>query len=290
MDVCLRGGLLGLCGEGLSWTAPHDASAAETAASPSTTATSRAVLSRLAGIPTFCIVDGATGVPYMIFDGQASATGYFFLSFRVASEALNDAREKDAKGRAIWEAAQIVVVPLPVALQLALTRRQRVAVNGGGAAEGVQFKTFADIVPSEEGVEDAKSRANTFGQNSEKWSQKGRVPLFYVEGLALPPSSKESAGMEPRYFNAADLEREWRAQHPGSDGSTIPPVQVVEFVDLFRTAVAKNDWSTLANVAIMPVQESNQVAVELMKKQKASASAAVSYNFDKVFLVGSSKS
>jgi hypothetical protein len=276
--------------------------------------TGKEILSRLAGIPTFCIVDGTTGVPYMIYDGSsASATGYFFLSFQVAKGVLRDARDKDPLGKDVWEAATITVVPLSVALQMTLSKRQRRAVNGGGGNETrsnnagddrpqpqQQYNTFADIIPSEEGVADAKALPKSLGQNPDKWSQKGRVPLFYIEGLALPSSSSSTsklAGMEPRYFNVQDLVREWQTQNLSDDGTTTtipPPIKVVELIELYRAAATKNDWSTLANIVIMPVQESNKVAVELMRAQRASSSSSSGgmippYSIDKVFLVGSSK-
>lgn len=288
LDISTRGGLLGLLTVMgfMSGSVPQNA-LASVDGTASATSTGRDILSRLAGIPTFCIVDGNTGVPYMIFDGQAPiATGYFFLSLQVALGVLQDARDKDPNGKDVWEAARITVVPLSVAVQMTLSKKQRTAVNGG-SSEGTQFDTFADIIPSEEGVADAKAIAKGLGQNPDKWSQKGRVPLFYMDGLTLPPSSK-FAGMEPRYFNVHDLVQEWKNQNPGS--TTQPPILAVECIGLFRSAVIKNDWSALANVAIMPVQESNQAAVELMKAQRDSSSGlTIPYNFDKVFLVGSSK-
>jgi hypothetical protein len=290
LDVSSRGGMLGLLTAGvMPWSVvpPNAMAAGDGAFEAASAISSRDILSRLTGIPTFCIVDGDTGVPYMIFDGQSIATGYFFLSFQVASGVLQDARDKDPKGRAVWDTARITVVPLSVALQVALSKRLRTAVNGGATSEGVQFKTYSDIVPSEEGVADAKAVAKALGQNPEKWSQKGRVPLFYMEGLTLPSSSSRFAGMEPRYFNMEDLVQEWNRQNPGNIKS--PPIQVVEFIELFRVAVTKNDWSALANIAIMPVQESNKVAVELMKAQRASG-VVMPYSLDKAFLVGSSKS
>ena len=264
--------------------ASGDGTVSSAATTASSSSNSRDILSRLAGIPTFCIVNGNTGVPYMIFDGQTIATGYFFLSFEVASSALQDAREKDPNGRDVWDEARITVVPLSVALQMTLSKRQRKAVNGG-TFHGIQFNTFADIIPSEEGVKDAKAIAKALGLNAEKWSQKGRVPLFYMDKLTLPSSSK-FAGMEPRYFNVKDLVEEWTTQNPGSKMQ--PPIMVTECIELYRAAVAKNDWSALADIAVMPVQESNKVAVELMKAQRASG-VTIPYSFDKVFLVGSSK-
>ena len=243
------------------------------AADTTTASAASDMLLRLRSIPTFCIVD-PNGVPFMIFDPQqASATGYFFLSFQVASDALNDARQKDTNAGAsqVWSQAQIIVVPLAVALQLTLRKSQRDAVNNE-----LKFNTFNDIVPSSEGVEDAKNTKES--GNPDKWEQKGRVPLFYIDGLKL------ADGREPRYFNKEDLLKEWSRQN--SDGAP-PTIQLVEMVDLYRNALLKNDLGKVANIAILPVKETNQVASELMKSNKASSN--VSYDFKKVYLVGSSK-
>lgn len=254
---------------GISTLAPTGASAEETAVAG---ASASDVLLRLRSIPTFCLVN-EEGIPFMIFDGQASATGYFFLSFQVAAQALEDARNKDkAEGAtAVWSKAKIIVVPLAVALQLTLRKTQREAINNG-----IKFNTYNDIVPSAEGVEDAKRVESK--SNPAKWEQKGRVPLFYIGGMTL------SDGREPRYFNRADLVREWFAQNPGT-GSTVPPVNVVEFVDLYRMALSGNNLKKISNLAIMPVQETNQLASKLLKSSEGGPPPK--YDFNKVFLVGS---
>jgi hypothetical protein len=111
--------------------------------SSSAPATANAILSRLGSIPTFVLVQGDTGIPFMIFNGERSATGYFFLSYNIAEQALRDAREKDkATGGGsstavnIWDTAQVRVVPLSIAMQLALSSQQRVAANNDKAVEG----------------------------------------------------------------------------------------------------------------------------------------------------------
>lgn len=93
------------------------------AADDTTSSSASDILLRLRAIPTFCIVN-EDGVSFMIFDGQASATGYFFLNFQVANQALKDARQKDTNAGAVelWSDAKIIVVPLAVALQLALRK------------------------------------------------------------------------------------------------------------------------------------------------------------------------
>ena len=64
-------------------------------------------------------------------------------------------------------------------------------------------------------------------------------------------------------------------------------IQLVEMIDLYRNALARNDLTKIANLAIVPVAETNQVASELLKSSTTSPSP--SYNFNKVYLVGSSK-
>jgi hypothetical protein len=110
--------------------------------SPTTTTTTAAdILKSLGSIPTFVLVEGDSGVPFMIFNGENAATGYFFLSYNIAEQALRDAREKDKQqsgGAAndVWNAAQVRVVPLSIAMQLALSSQQRAAVNEEKGVKG----------------------------------------------------------------------------------------------------------------------------------------------------------
>jgi hypothetical protein len=116
-------------------------------------------------------------------------------------------------------------------------------------------------------------------QNPAKWEAKGRVPLFYVNGLTL------GDGREPRYFNQRDLRKEWERQHPGTPP---PSIEIVEMFNLFRMAVKSGgDLSGISNLAIMPVQESQQVASKLLKS--SDGGPLPNYNFSKVFLVGLAK-
>jgi len=240
------------------------------------------ILLRLKSIPTFCIVD-PNGVPFMIFDGQASATGYFFLSFDIAAQALGDAKRKDTNvgATAIWDEARIIVVPLAVALQLSLRKSQRVAVNNG-----IRFNTYGDIVPSQEGVDDAKAldASPVVSSLSNKWEQKGRVPLFFIPDLKL------ENGRQPRYFNQKDLLKEWYRQHSNQSTTPPPKIQIVEMVDLYRSSLmGKNlDLDLIENIVIMPVVESNQVASQLLQRQPKD-DPLPKYDYNKVYLVGSAQ-
>lgn len=272
LQTATLGSLMASLGLGM----PSPAMAAAAAADVSSTE----ILLRLRSIPAFCLVN-PDGVPFMIFDGQASATGYFFLSFQVAAQALQDARQKDNNegAAAIWAQTKIIVVPLAIALQLVLRKTQREAVNNG-----VKFNTFNDLVASSEGVDDAQtvekegggSILDIRGGNPEKWTQKGRIPLFYMNGLTL------ADGREPRYFNQVDLLKEWKRQHPDD---APPSIQLVELVELYRNALGGKNGGLdkVSNLAIMPVQETNQVAAKLLK---TSEGPPPNYSFDKVYLVG----
>ena len=250
------------------------ANAAEEEAGTSTV--KNEVLLRLKDIPTFCIVN-SDGIPLMIFDGQASATGYFFLSFNVAKTVLDDARSKDKSKDAQdkWADATIISLPLTVALQLGLRKVQRKAVNNG-----ILFNTYNDIVPSEEGVEDAKRIDR---KNPDRWIQKGRVPIFYVEGLTV-----DEGKYSPRYFNVADLQSEWKKQYPDKDLSD-NDIQIVEMVDFFRSSLSSSNngsnIDSLQNIKFVPVVDSQKVASELQKK----TSSTIKYNLKEVYLVQSAK-
>eukprot|EP00588_Corethron_pennatum_P034568 CAMPEP_0194342864 /NCGR_PEP_ID=MMETSP0171-20130528/94189_1 /TAXON_ID=218684 /ORGANISM="Corethron pennatum, Strain L29A3" /LENGTH=316 /DNA_ID=CAMNT_0039108785 /DNA_START=59 /DNA_END=1010 /DNA_ORIENTATION=- len=217
------------------------------------------------------------GVPFLIFDGQAAsatATGYFFLSFSSAVQALQGARREDAKG--VWSNAKIIIVPLGVSLQLSLSETQREAINNG-----IAFNALSKIIVSSEGIQNAKQVELDNGNNPEKWSQIEKVPLFYIDGLKL------SDGREPRYFNQLDLWREWDRQHPvilydqQQSSRQRPRTQIVDMLDLYRTAFDNVDaFDKIANLALVPVEETVLVGKELMK-----ISIPPNYNVKQGYLV-----
>ncbi|KAG7351655.1 hypothetical protein IV203_007703 [Nitzschia inconspicua] len=222
------------------------------------------VLKSLGTIPTFVLVQGDTGVPFMIFNGENGATGYFFLSYNIAEQALRDAREKDKQNGAanIWNAAQIRVVPLSIAMQLALSTKQRTAVN---EEKGKRYQ--AQHVWRHCGLGRGKHRCEATRHGTKQ------QPLQVEQHQRQSPSAeyKKQALLETGVENAA---------------LSNDKIKVVEMMNLFRSASRKNDWTTLQNVTIMPVKESNQVAVKIIKEMTPGSSP---YNFDKVFLVSSSK-
>ena len=246
---------------------------AANAAEEGAAASANEIFLRLKNIPTFAIVNN-DGIPLMIFDGQASATGYFFLSFNVAKTVLEDARSKDKSKDAAdkWSDATIITIPLTVALQLGLRKVQRRAIN----TDDIKFNTYNDIVPSEEAVDDAKS-IDSKSQNIEKWTTKGRVPIFYINDKEFTVD-----GMYPRFFNLIDLKTEWNKQFPNKE---LPKVEIIEMVELFRIATSpKGSLDTIQNIKFIPVQETKKVASELQK-----TTSSIKYNFKDVYLVQSAK-
>ena len=130
-------------------------------------------------------------------------------------------------------------------------------------------------------MQDAKQVELDNGNDPEKWSRIGKVPLFYIDGLKL------SDGREPRYFNQLDLWREWDRQHPAipedrqRSSRLRPRTQIVDMLDLYRTAFENADAvDNMANLALVPVEETVQVGKELMK-----TSIPPNYNVKQGYLV-----
>ena len=85
------------------------------------------LLLRLKSIPTFCLVD-PQGAAYMVFkNDQAVAVGYAFTTFPGALAVLSDA-QRNAKEKGYfdtWKDATITVIPLDIAVRLALKKKTR---------------------------------------------------------------------------------------------------------------------------------------------------------------------
>jgi hypothetical protein len=251
-------------------------------------ATKQEILSKLAGIPTFCLVNGPgsgnEGVPFDIYNTQtATATGYFFMSYDTALKALKTASDLDAsRGDGnIWTTARVKVVPLSVAIQLSLSKRRRVAVNEEKGVAGIQVDTIHNLVPSDDGNSDAQTLDTSRAKNAKKWETKGRVPLFYIPEPRLNKSYY--------YFNTNALVIDYKRKHQSDDPSMafIPEIQVTELIDVFRKAQLMNDWESLRDFVetIQPSQDAREAAIKLLKEEATSKGATAPYNFDKVFLV-----
>eukprot|EP00536_Pseudo-nitzschia_multiseries_P003921 jgi/Psemu1/284731/fgenesh1_pg.62_\ len=269
-----------------------DAAAAAAAVAPAIT--KEEIFSKLSRIPTFTLVNGpgsgsnVEGVPFEIYNkDSATATGFFFLSYQTAQEALKAASSLDsAQGDGnIWMTAKIKVVPLSVALQLSLTRRRRVAVNEEKGVNGIQVDTVHNLIPSDAGNADAQTLDTKRKQNAKKWETKGRVPLFSI------PEGKE--GRRKYYFETTDLIADYKVNHARDDPSMafIPEIELNELGYFFRQAVQSNDLGVLKDFAdtIQTLPDAREAAIKLLQEEAASKTPVAPYNFDKTFLVLSAK-
>ena len=258
---------------------------------------------RLHAIPTFAIVDG-NGVPFHTYDKDtAGGLGYFFTSYRSAEFVLDDAKVAFAKAKAeersnnnvdkkgegdeekvdvnegavpdSWGQARIVFIPLDVAMQLSVKKgTSSIAQNG----QGKSFNTYYQVIPSQE-----EQNAALRIEDGPRYRERGRVPLFYIDGLQIPSkdddnsiknnndeggSSSSSSSMmtmmNPVYLHVQDLKDEWQRQHPSNDDSSssssiatnLPPIKVRELNETFRAMIrpgGKDD--SLTNIIFIPSSE-----------------------------------
>lgn len=291
---------------------PQQACAAESSAAETATETkmnSYKILRKMRSVPTFCLVT-QEGIPFMVLeDDKTTASGYFFLSYETASGNLRSARQKEQQDKGqisnVCADAKIIIVPLGVALQLALSQNQsREVVNlnnsisNNNEGPSLLLSTHHEIIVSTEGRDDANEVENrsvadvatTTGGTNNTNNSKERVPLFYLEGLTL------ANGKEPRYFNELDLWHEWNRQHPHQPR---PPTHLVELLELYGTALTLDDntsnnsnttnahnntaaaFARVANVTLMPVADTVQVGKDLMK-----TAIPPNYNFQQLYLLG----
>lgn len=239
---------------------------------------------RLRAVPTFAIVDGE-GVPFLTYDkDSAGGFGYFFTSYTSAEYVLDDAQKAFAKAKAeaaankeaagdgggapagsigedgsgevpdAWGRARIVSLPLDVVMQLSVKKTRSIAQNG----KGKEFSTFYSIIP-----ETADLSAALRIENGQRYAERGRCPLFYVDGLTLPPATAaEDAGaggvaeMDPVYFRIQDLKAEWQRQYPGTD---LPTIKVRELNETFRAMIRPGGGrpdESVRNLVFVPIPES----------------------------------
>lgn len=253
---------------------------------------------RLRQVPVFAIVDGE-GTPFHTYDREtAGGNGYFFTSYAAAEYVLGDAKKAFAKAKDeaaknkgkddwsrsegslgedgsgevpdSWGQARIVSLPLDVVMQLIVKKTRSVAQNG----KGKEFSTFYQVIPDA-----ADQSAALRIENSPRYSERGRVPLFYVDGLTLAASSTAAAEeggegggppeeMAPVYFRTQDLRAEWERQHPGTD---LPAVKVRELNETFLTLIRPGSGKlgeSVKNVVFVPNPESVEKAKTLGRGYK----------------------
>jgi len=261
----------------------------------------------------------ANGYFFLSFEAAAQALQLARQQAQVRIQVQDDGTYNNVAndgGVSVSSTAKIIIVPLGVALQQSLSKNiQREVINSNNNGSKINNSVVTTLLPTHnhlivslEGMEDAKrvemefinrgginnlynnqnnylhknNLNNDYENNNNnkidnkspsRWDRKETIPLFYMDGLTL------SDGKEPRYFNQDDLLEEFTDQHPGKE---LPPTQLVELVDLYRTALDESRLDEVANLALVPVAETVQVGKELMK-----TSIPPNYNFKQMYLVDS---
>ena len=125
-----------------------------------------------------------------------------------------------------WGQARIVTVPLDIAMQLSVKKTQSVAQN----AKGKTFSTYYQVIPATEDL-NAALRIDS----GQRFKERGRVPLFFVDGLTLPSNEEGLDRVTPVYFILKDLVKEWKKQYP--EATDLPKIQVRELNETFRAMI-----------------------------------------------------
>jgi len=216
----------------------------------------------------------------------------FFLTKDFALQALESARKSDPAQGAdeIWSKAQIKVVPMSIALQLALGKRRRTTINKEQGVEGIQVDTIHLLIPSDIGNRDAARLDTQRNNNAKKWEQKGRVPLFHIQEKSV---ANGKLGRSYYSFETKDLINDYKIRNNDPSLLDFPPIQIDQLiynVNKVTTSVQgkQGDWSELSDfaVSIQPTKEARQDAIELLTKEQQSPGGITQYNLDKAYLVG----
>ncbi|EJK43820.1 hypothetical protein THAOC_37697, partial [Thalassiosira oceanica] len=144
-----------------------------------------------------------------------------------------------------WGQAQIVTIPLDVAMQLSVKKTSSIAQNG----KGKTFSTYYQVIP-----ETADLNAALRIENSPRYNERGRVPLFFVDGLTLPSKEDPDSVSRPVYFRIKDLKEEWQRQFPDKE---LPKVQVRELNETFRAMIRPGGGdASVRDLVFVPIPES----------------------------------
>lgn len=211
-------------------------------------------------VPAFAIVNGETGVPFMILRNTGLATAYFFTNYDAAQlvlqDAQKDAKEKDLDTVKFWDDAKISATSLEFALKLSKGRPRASAQNGQ------KYETVYDIIPSIKALDDAGRI-----EKSGIFNEQGRVPMFYMSEFEVAPEVEGGEKRIPVFFEKSQLISEWEKKYPASN---VPAVKVVDLVDTFSGMVGTGtsggtDDRVVKNLYVVASPESKKKAIECEK-------------------------
>lgn len=229
---------------------PRTANAADTPAAAVVPAV-KDLLARVNAIPTFCIVNAETGGSYMMFQkSERMAKGYAFTTFEGALTVLGDAQRAAEEGgyADTWKNATITTIPADIAIRLALQKRER------KSQKDQTLDTIVAVIP---GVEDREIAMVI----DKKFSDQGKVPLFYFDGLTT--TDENSAPATPVYLHKKDLLDAWEKQYGGVRPP--PKLQALELVETFQNALLGRP---VKNIVFVPPPDTMEVVKELKSRGK----------------------
>jgi hypothetical protein len=211
-------------------------------------------------VPAFAIVNGKTGVPFMILRNTGAGTGYFFTNYDAAlavlENAQKDAKEKDLDTVNLWDDAKISATSLEFALKQSKGRPRALAQNN------VSYSTVYTIIPSIKAMDDA-GRIEKTGL----FTDQGRVPIFYMSEFEVAPEVEGGEKRIPVFFERSQLISEWEKRNPGID---VPAVKVVDMMDTFSGMVGTGtsggtDDRVVKNLYVVASPESKKKAIDIEK-------------------------
>jgi hypothetical protein len=221
---------------------PSSAAADEPAA-----LTVQGLLNDLRSVPTFCIVNPEGATFMMAKGGETYAKGYAFTTFSGALAVLGDAQRAAEEGgyADLWKDASITVIPADIAVRLAIQPSKRTS------QKDTSQESLLDVIP---GVDEREVAIHL----DRKFSDQGKVPLFYFEDLQLP------GGSTPLFFNKNDLSAEWNRKN---EGKKPPKAKVLDLLTIFQYVLrGRAGELPIRSVVFVPSPEAVEVWDELKSR------------------------
>lgn len=101
------------------------------------------------------------------------------------------------------------------------------------------------------------------------YTERGRVPLFFIEEFQLGPEKEGGDNRTPVFFRKVDLLREFSKKNPQVEDVN---VYVADLIDTFSAMIgqgtaSKLDPKFLNNLVFIPSKESRQFALDCEKER-----------------------
>jgi hypothetical protein len=174
------------------------------------------------------------------------AKGYAFTSFQAALVVLADAQRAAQEGgyAEVWKDATVTVLPMDIAMRLALQKRER-----RSSQKDLSLGSVLELIPT------ADDRQDGLDIDKFAFRDQGHVPLFYLED--------GRDGETRMFFERAALLAEWNREHP-----ELPPpkVKVVDLVYAFEASLRGYTEKLPPNMVFVPSEDALASVKELKSR------------------------